>query len=236
MRHASTNDSTSTLTRNANDKRDSGFASIYTPSPKRSIDDLQSLHSTEYDNGLWFNDPTKRTMEPEPLLVLDGLIHVPQRVYIPHKSNANFTKIPDNSQGAPAFAAKWEQHPATQSGTIGQKIQLRLEWPGYSSQYTSLNFRDFKKKSGPVAWEKFFERVTGAIRKMMQELEELKFNPEWSAWRVGKGYISPEDVVLLSIEHRSKGSWQPELYVRSRRDVHHPPLRHPTHPQYALQP
>jgi len=46
---------------------------------------------------------------------------------------------------------------------------------------------------------------------MGQYNQEMDVGDE--SWRVGNGYIELKDLVLDSIEHVTKGSWQPQIFV-----------------------
>jgi len=46
---------------------------------------------------------------------------------------------------------------------------------------------------------------------MGQSNQEMDVDDE--RWRVGNGHIELKDLVLDSIEHVTKGSWQPQIFV-----------------------
>jgi len=49
-----------------------------------------------------------------------------------------------------------------------------------------------------------------------QEKEKERMEMEADRrWRVGTRYIKMEDLILVSLHHISKGSWQPQLRLRT---------------------
>jgi len=90
-------------------------------------------------------------------------------------------------------------------------ISLRIEWPKYKAWTRHINTVDWKKSRGPITRSKLAFKIAKVIDSFIKSNQETDVGDE--AWRVGNGYIELKDLVLDSIEHVTKGSWQPQIFV-----------------------
>ncbi|KAG1804518.1 uncharacterized protein BJ212DRAFT_1393525 [Suillus subaureus] len=100
----------------------------------------------------------------------------------------------------------------------GQSISLRIEWPGYPSWNRQLSTRDYRKTRGPITKAKLAKNLATCIRRFTHEMAthrtmEVNSNP---MWRISPHHIKFEDLILVSLNHVSQGSWQPQLRLRQQ--------------------
>ncbi|KAG2129221.1 uncharacterized protein EDB93DRAFT_122734 [Suillus bovinus] len=97
----------------------------------------------------------------------------------------------------------------------GQSISVRIEWPGYPPWNRQLLTRDYRKTPGPITKAKLAKSLANYIRKFMQKMTthcmEADSDP---MWRISPRHIKFEDLILVSLNHVSQGSWQPQLRLR----------------------
>lgn len=195
------------------------------------------------DNSLWLQDPTKYTLEPQSTCSSeqkDAFIYsrdvflLPQASYDPTKSNRGFTRlqsidftepigrlVPLTQLLSAASLGTWNGEDAMRPDVhqVGQKVSLRLNWPGYPPRVKQLNIKNFKKDNGFISKATLGKRVAQTIQVMMKELQAYNYSGRYA---IGPGGIQFEDVMLGFLEHRSKGSWQPQLYIRCKAAAHGP--------------
>ncbi|KAF9245303.1 hypothetical protein BU15DRAFT_41204 [Melanogaster broomeanus] len=106
----------------------------------------------------------------------------------------------------------------------GPSVSIRLQWPGYRSWTKQIPTMDFKNPKGPITKVKLAKNVANCVRRFIEAVEGKAMEPDSDRrWRVGKRHIKAEDLVLVSLHHVSKGSWQPQLRLRrptSQPDLH----------------
>ncbi|GJE93018.1 hypothetical protein PsYK624_091770 [Phanerochaete sordida] len=108
-----------------------------------------------------------------------------------------------------SLSGSWCSEPGMPSDS-GQKAQIRLNWPGRSDYVKSINVHNFGKHRRPISKIKLLTRIAEAVQDMV-EANERTAGPEEDLWRIGKGGVRFENIVLHSLENVSKGSWQPKL-------------------------
>ncbi|GJE93009.1 hypothetical protein PsYK624_091680 [Phanerochaete sordida] len=112
--------------------------------------------------------------------------------------------------------ASWDEQPAVPPGTSAEKIHLRINYPGSPTFDEAINVLDHKKNRQPVSKAKLLQRVCLAIKNMTQK-NARSADSVPDPWRIGPGGIGFENIVLHSLEHVSRGTWQPTLSVCSIR-------------------
>lgn len=101
----------------------------------------------------------------------------------------------------------------------GPSVSIRLQWPGYRAWTKQIPTMDFKSPKGPITRAKLAKNIANCVKRFIEEKEKERMEMEADRrWRVGTRYIRMEDLILVSLHHISKGSWQPQLRLR-------PPLR-----------
>ncbi|KAG2122112.1 hypothetical protein DEU56DRAFT_78395 [Suillus clintonianus] len=97
----------------------------------------------------------------------------------------------------------------------GRSISLRIEWPGYLSWNCQLPTRDYRKTPGPITKARLAKNLATCIRKFVRKMAthhmEAGADP---MWRISPRRIKFEDLILVSLDHVSQGSWQPQLRLR----------------------
>ncbi|KIL00747.1 hypothetical protein PAXRUDRAFT_598900 [Paxillus rubicundulus Ve08.2h10] len=115
----------------------------------------------------------------------------------------------------------------------GPSVSIRLQWPGYRPWTKQIPTMDFKNPKGPITKIKLAKNIANCVRRFIEvgPLESLHLCPLIDVyskvgdtkamepdsdrrWKVGKRNIKVEDLVLVSLHHVSKGSWQPQLRLR----------------------
>ncbi|KAF9649174.1 hypothetical protein BDM02DRAFT_3095106 [Thelephora ganbajun] len=90
-------------------------------------------------------------------------------------------------------------------------ISLRIEWPEYRGWNRHINTVDWKKPRGPITRSKLAFKIAKIIDLFIKSNQGMVISDE--CWRVGNGHIELKDLILGSIEHVTKGSWQPQIFV-----------------------
>lgn len=97
----------------------------------------------------------------------------------------------------------------------GRTISVRIEWPGYPPWNCQLPTRDYRKTPGPITKAKLAKNLATCIRRFIQKMAthcmEAQSDP---MWRISPRHITFEDLTLVSLNHVSQGSWQPQLRLR----------------------
>ncbi|KAF9222378.1 hypothetical protein BS17DRAFT_709070 [Gyrodon lividus] len=88
-------------------------------------------------------------------------------------------------------------------------------WPGYRPWTNQIPTMDFKNPKGPITRIKLAKNIANCVRRFIEMMEKKTMEPDSDRrWKVGKQHIKVEDLVLVSLHHVSKGSWQPQLRLR----------------------
>lgn len=98
-----------------------------------------------------------------------------------------------------------------------RSFSLRLEWPGYRPWNCQLLTRNYRKTKGPITKEKLAKNLATCIRRFIQKTHRgnMEADPVPNPmWRISADGIKFEDIILVSLNHVSQGSWQPELRLR----------------------
>jgi nitrogen fixation protein len=98
----------------------------------------------------------------------------------------------------------------------GPSVSIRLQWPGYRAWTKQIPTMDFKSPKGPITRAKLAKNIANCVKRFIDEKEKERMEMEADRrWRVGTRYIRMEDLILVSLHHISKGSWQPQLRLRT---------------------
>ncbi|KAL1659177.1 hypothetical protein GGF50DRAFT_120135 [Schizophyllum commune] len=101
---------------------------------------------------------------------------------------------------------------------VRPSVSIRLEWPGYRSWTKQIPAKDFKKVPSPITREKLAKEVAKCVKRFIENQRPLPNDEANKRWRVGGANgIKFEDLILVSMHHVSRGSWQPQLRLRSPR-------------------
>lgn len=105
----------------------------------------------------------------------------------------------------------------------GPSVSIRIEWPGYRPWTKQIPTNDFKTPKGPITRAKLAKNLANCIKRFIEwaARQPMETNAD-RRWKVGPKHIKVEDLILVSLHHVSKGSWQPQL--RLRRPLPEPPV------------
>ncbi|KIJ61274.1 hypothetical protein HYDPIDRAFT_97134 [Hydnomerulius pinastri MD-312] len=96
----------------------------------------------------------------------------------------------------------------------GPSVSIRLQWPGYHPWAKQISTMEFKTPKQPITKAKLAKNIANCVRHFI-EIEKQAMDADVNRrWRVGKRNIKVEDLMLVSLHHVSKGSWQPQLRLR----------------------
>ncbi|TFY76503.1 hypothetical protein EWM64_g7510 [Hericium alpestre] len=96
----------------------------------------------------------------------------------------------------------------------GPSISVRINWPGYAPWSRQIPTRDFRNPPGPITRAKLAKNVAKSVQRFIQDHEHRPMEEDGEPqWRVGRGRIDVFDIVLVRLEHVSKGSWQAQLQL-----------------------
>jgi len=94
----------------------------------------------------------------------------------------------------------------------GPSISVCLNWPGYKPWSRQIPTRDFRNPSGPITRSKLAKNVAKAVARFITEHQGRPMEEDGEPiWAVGDGKIEVTDLVLVRLDHVSKGSWQVNL-------------------------
>ncbi|KAI9066953.1 hypothetical protein FKP32DRAFT_1673425 [Trametes sanguinea] len=94
----------------------------------------------------------------------------------------------------------------------GPSVSIRINWPGYAPWSRQIPTRDFRSPPQPVTRSKLARNVAKTVHRFIEETNGRQMDdPSQEIWRVGKGYIELEDLMLVGLQHVSMGSWQAHL-------------------------
>ncbi|EKM51894.1 uncharacterized protein PHACADRAFT_199397 [Phanerochaete carnosa HHB-10118-sp] len=94
-----------------------------------------------------------------------------------------------------------------QTTTRSQKICLRINWPGYSfwSNHFNVNLASGHREKGKLA-----KSVAAQIQLCLTEMARVPCTS--NGWEVSN--VRLQDLILMEIQHVSRGSWQPVICRR----------------------
>ncbi|KAI6104008.1 hypothetical protein EV401DRAFT_2060929 [Pisolithus croceorrhizus] len=97
----------------------------------------------------------------------------------------------------------------------GPSVSIRIEWPGYRSWTKQIPTNDFKTPKGPITRAKLAKNLANCVKRFIEwaAKQPMETNAD-RRWKVGPKHIKLEDLILVSLHHVSKGSWQPQLRLR----------------------
>jgi hypothetical protein len=96
-------------------------------------------------------------------------------------------------------------------GSSRTAISLRVQWPGGAPWARHVNTVDWRKQRGPITRSKLSNKIARIVHSFIENNQGTAIAVD--EWRVGAGHIELKDLILDRIEHVSKGSWQPHIYV-----------------------
>ncbi|KAH9951277.1 hypothetical protein B0H21DRAFT_705581 [Amylocystis lapponica] len=100
-------------------------------------------------------------------------------------------------------------------GIESMKLSFRLEWPGPSEEFFSyhrqFNARDSTKHANSITVGKLVQTIAKEVAAFIEGRSNYPIY-EYK-WQVGRGHIDINCLVLLGLEHVSRGSVQPVLAV-----------------------
>jgi len=93
-------------------------------------------------------------------------------------------------------------------------ISLRIQWPGCEPWTRHVNTVNWKNPRGPITRSTLAHKISKIMDSFIKDDKgKAKVGEHW---RVGAGHIELKDLILDSIEHVSRGSWQPRFFVMRR--------------------
>jgi hypothetical protein len=96
----------------------------------------------------------------------------------------------------------------------GPSISVRINWPGYQPWSRQIPTRDFRNPPGPITRAKLAKNVAKSVARFISEHKGRQMEEDGDlAWLVGPGKIDVFDLVLVRLDHVSKGSWQAQLQL-----------------------
>lgn len=96
----------------------------------------------------------------------------------------------------------------------GPSISVRINWPGYQPWSRQIPTRDFRNPPGPITRAKLAKNVAKSVARFIAEHKGRPMEEDGDpAWSVGPHKIDVFDLVLVRLDHVSKGSWQAHLQL-----------------------
>lgn len=96
----------------------------------------------------------------------------------------------------------------------GPSISVRINWPGYQPWSRQIPTRDFRNPPGPITRAKLAKNVAKSVARFIVEHKGRPMEEDGDpAWAVGPHKIDVFDLVLVRLDHVSKGSWQAQLQL-----------------------
>ncbi|KAI5989335.1 hypothetical protein EDD15DRAFT_1318471 [Pisolithus albus] len=113
----------------------------------------------------------------------------------------------------PSVSIRVEVRPFIRSRT--RFIHSAHQWPGYRSWTKQIPTNDFKTPKGPITRAKLAKNLANCVKRFIEwaAKQPMETNAD-RRWKVGPKHIKLEDLMLVSLHHVSKGSWQPQLRLR----------------------
>jgi len=96
------------------------------------------------------------------------------------------------------------------SESVASTITLRIWWPGYVQYSRRMTMR---KATGLLMRCELAMAVAEVFKQFIEEARADPSDPGQSKWRVGKGCITINDLVLLRLYQVSQGSWQADVHL-----------------------
>lgn len=94
----------------------------------------------------------------------------------------------------------------------GPSVSIRLRWPGYGNWSRQIPTKDFRSPPCPITRSKLAKNIARTVERFIKEKSRTAMDPdEDPRWKVGPGCITIDDLVLVGLQHVSKGSWQCHL-------------------------
>lgn len=105
----------------------------------------------------------------------------------------------------------------------GPSVSIRLEWPGYRQWSRQIPTKDFRSPPAPITLAKLAKNIAKCVQRFIEERQHSRLeditDSRWQVGLNGKGLITLDDIVLVSIHHVSLGSWQPHLRLKRPFDL-----------------
>jgi len=96
----------------------------------------------------------------------------------------------------------------------GPSISVRINWPGYQPWSRQIPTRDFRNPPGPITRSKLAKNVAKSVARFISEHNNRPMEEDGDpTWSVGPRKIEVTDLVLVRLDHVSKGSWQAHLQL-----------------------
>ncbi|KAF8479740.1 hypothetical protein DFH94DRAFT_745551 [Russula ochroleuca] len=188
--------------------------------PNPSINDGRYVAIAPNNQPLWLLDIT-----PGPLYRV-----VPQKIWTPpnqsdwrrYVEQANL-RMPiffiqnDGATGLPLARGLSGQRALLRGGDKpahlggGHSTQIRIAWPGYESWERQIQIRDQTRQRNEITLERFVKLIAGVVDRFLRVASSTPV-PD-TAWRVGPGGITSNDVILVGAVQVSAGGWMPILQV-----------------------
>ncbi|KAG9312928.1 hypothetical protein JVU11DRAFT_6362 [Chiua virens] len=106
----------------------------------------------------------------------------------------------------------------------GPSVSIRINWPGYPSFKRQIPSRNWSKTKDPITKGKLAQNLAKTTARFIEKMSNKPMEVGADrCWKVGSQHIKLQDLVLVSLHHVSKGSWQPQF--RLKRNVHAVPLQ-----------
>jgi len=104
----------------------------------------------------------------------------------------------------------------------GPSVTIRINWPGYRPWGRQIPTRESCNPPEPVTRAKLAKNVAKSVARFISEHKGYQMEEgDDEAWLVGPRKIDLFDLVLVRLDHVSKGSWQPRLQlIRPRSSVY----------------
>ncbi|KAH9012525.1 hypothetical protein EDB84DRAFT_1535694, partial [Lactarius hengduanensis] len=93
----------------------------------------------------------------------------------------------------------------------GHTAQIRISWPGYESWERQIQIRDQTRHRNEVTLERFAKLVAGVVDRFLAHSTTVVTRN--SAWRVGNGAITRNNVIIVGTVQVSAGGWMPILKI-----------------------
>lgn len=100
------------------------------------------------------------------------------------------------------------------SESVASTITLRIWWPGYVQYSRRMTMR---KATGLLTRCELAMAVSEVFKEFIEEAREDPNDPGQSKWRIGRGRITVNDLVLLRLYQVSQGSWQADVRLEAER-------------------
>ncbi|KAH9000367.1 hypothetical protein EDB92DRAFT_1984777 [Lactarius akahatsu] len=93
----------------------------------------------------------------------------------------------------------------------GHSTQIRIAWPGYESWERQIQIRDQTRHRNEITLERFAKLVAGVVDRFLAHGAMVVTRD--SAWRVGNGAITRNNVIIVGTVQVSAGGWMPILQI-----------------------